>query len=147
MATRKPSMLINSRRADVYISDFETIGGPMKKIILAVVIFLTTVSLAGAADSPCISSGLQTSSGTIQNTTKGGTLCGVQALTNGTNTATCTVYDNDSAASGNVVGVGITIGAAYSGGSALPTVFYKGLFLSISGTGATCIVYYKNQGM
>ena len=99
---------------------------------------------AASNDLTCPSSGLKTSSGPI--TAGPGILCGVQALTDGTNNAVCTVYDYDTVipgASGTVVGKGVTAGAGLSGGSALPVPYRNGLYLSVSGTGANCIVFYR----
>ena len=117
----------------------------MKTVLCFALLFtiLCLPALALADDKSCLSSGVKSSSGAI--ITGSGTLCGVQALTDGTNNATCVVYDNKSAASGNVVGKGISLGAALSGGSALPTTFGTGLYLSVSGTNANCIVYFRSD--
>jgi hypothetical protein len=88
----------------------------------------------------CRSSGEQTSSGTLS--TGRALLSSVLVITNGTNDATVILYDN-TAASGDKVFEAVVAGA----NNAELFAFNKdvlcedGLYLSISGTGASCIVY------
>lgn len=88
------------------------------------------------------SSGEKTSSGAIK--ASEGFLGGAIVLTDGTNDATVILYDNDNAASGTKLFEVTVAGADNYGGLVLPVPirFDNGCYLSISGTGASCIVYY-----
>lgn len=89
----------------------------------------------------CISSGLLTTSGQVY--TGRGTLNAVTVLTDGTNAATVTLYDNTSAA-GTVIFKALIPGASGSASDAynLAIRCQNGIYASISGTGANAIVYY-----
>lgn len=69
-------------------------------------------------------------------------LAGVQVITDGTNNATVILYDN-TAASGTKVYEGGAVGADLSKLDAfdVPVKCENGLYLDITGTGASCIVY------
>lgn len=74
-----------------------------------------------------------------------GRLMGLTVLTDGTNAATVTIYDNASAASGLVLAKLIVPGATSSVAQRLPdfgVVANNGIYASISGTGAACIVLF-----
>lgn len=91
------------------------------------------------------SSGLQTTSKAI--VTRPCYITCVQLLADGTNAGTLTVYDNASAASGNVVSAVKT----KAGDQQIPepcvpdegVYCANGLYASVSGTGASYIVYYR----
>ncbi len=74
-----------------------------------------------------------------------GLLCSFSVFTDGTNQANATLYDNTSA-SGKVMWPAKVAGATLYGGRNWPTngfaEFENGLYLSISGTGASAIVEY-----
>jgi len=71
-----------------------------------------------------------------------GTLKAVQVITDGTNDATVILYDN-TAASGKKVFEGTCPGGEDSRlfDFSYPPNFKTGLYLDITGTGASCIVY------
>jgi hypothetical protein len=81
--------------------------------------------------------------------TKGsGILCSVTINTDGTNNATVKLYDVSAAAdvaNTNMLYEWVVSGANYSGGRdwVHPVYFAKGLYLDITGTGASCIVERK----
>jgi hypothetical protein len=119
----------------------------MKKILSCIVVLaiLCFASLAMAAgDTPCVSSGLQTSSGAIV-TGGGHFLCSVLIITDGTDAVTATLYDNASAASGKVIFKGTVPGASYFGvgDAGNPIAVGNGIYLSISGSTPNVIVYYR----
>lgn len=89
----------------------------------------------------CISSDLQTTDQQIY--TGRGTLNAVTILTDGTNAATLTIYDNTSAA-GTVLFKMIVPGASQSNHAEynLAIRCTTGLYADVSGTGASYIVYY-----
>jgi hypothetical protein len=67
----------------------------------------------------------------------------VHVITDGTNAATVTVYDNTSA-EGNKLAVFTVPGASHYGGSnwVCPVAAKIGLYAAVSGTGAKCFVEY-----
>lgn len=90
----------------------------------------------------CISSGLQSASTSIY--TGRGTLNAVTVISDGTNAATVTIYDNAIAASGNVLSV-VTISGGMDGQTVawnLAVRCLNGLYCSVAGTGCQAIVYY-----
>ena len=72
-------------------------------------------------------------------------LWAVLVITDGTNAATVTIYDN-TAASGDVLAKFVVAGATQYGGRnwVCPVGAKNGLYAAISGTGATCIVEYDD---
>jgi hypothetical protein len=91
----------------------------------------------------CVSSGLQTTSKAISGT--GGSLCGVLVTTDGTNNATVTIYNNATGATAPVLFTATVVGASYFGGGTwdIPIKYNRGLYVAVSGTGASYIIYYK----
>jgi len=89
----------------------------------------------------CLSSDLLSASAIVY--TGRGTLNALTVLTDGTNPATVTVYDN-TAASGVVLMKGFVQGTDRTNTIALNLAVRckNGLYVSISGTGAAAIVYY-----
>lgn len=69
-----------------------------------------------------------------------GRLCSILIITDGTNDATVTLYDNTSAA-GTKLWEGIVKGADNYGGRnwTYPVKFTNGVYADLSGTGASCI--------
>ena len=116
----------------------------MKRIVVAfIMVSLLLASVAFADDNACSSSGKKASDEIIA--TFPATLCGIRAYTNGTNNTTCTVYDGTSAA-GTIVGEWTTLGSNISGGDNGPVggvTALKGLYLDITTTAGSCIIYYK----
>lgn len=90
----------------------------------------------------CRSSGELTSSTALQ--AQGSLLDGVLVITDGTNAATVIIYDNASAASGKKLFEAVVAGANNTGYFDLPYAVKAedGLYVSISGTGASAIVYF-----
>lgn len=70
---------------------------------------------------------------------------GVKILTDGTNAATVTIYDNATAASGKVLYKGTVSGASLAGPLDDFTHMVQaenGLYVQLAGTGANAIVYF-----
>ncbi len=89
----------------------------------------------------CVSSGELTSSQLLFNGRH--TLNAVQVITDGTNPATVIIYDN-TAASGKKLFESVVAGANNSGFFSWDcgVQCQNGIYVSVSGTGASCIVYY-----
>ena len=71
---------------------------------------------------------------------------GVEVITDGTNNATCTVYDGPTSGGGNEIFHGVVKGSSNFGGHVPPeviTVQNNGLYVYLSGTGAEAIVHYR----
>jgi hypothetical protein len=70
-----------------------------------------------------------------------GALCAILVITDGTNAATAIIYDNV-AASGKKIGEWTVPGASQYGGRnwVIPVQFEIGLYLDLTGTGASAIV-------
>ncbi len=97
----------------------------------------------GASMNSSKSSGLLSADGVVMN--QPGKLTAVTISADGTNAATVLLYDNASAASGNllakvVVDAGLTYEALCFDA---PIDALNGIYLDITGTGAECIVYYQ----
>lgn len=88
-----------------------------------------------------ISSGEKTSSTTILTGT--GYVMSVLIITNGTNDAKVILYDN-TAASGKVIFEGTVTGSEHFGGKNwdFPVKIHTGIYVAITGTGASAIVEY-----
>jgi hypothetical protein len=112
----------------------------MKKFLVALVLILSASTVYAQAPY-CISSGLKTGDAIIY--TGPADLCGVEAITDGSNDATCIVYDALSATS-TVLFKGKVTSTANFGGVTFPSAVRgtTGLFLDITGTNAACILYY-----
>lgn len=92
---------------------------------------------------PSTSSGLKSASAVIM--AMPGTLMGLTVLTDGTNDATVTLYDNSSAASGLVLAKLKVKGEDLSKELVVAEcgiVCNNGIYAEVSGTGAECIVQY-----
>jgi hypothetical protein len=113
------------------------------KRILAVCAVICLLFCASSAVYACQSSGLLSADAAVS--TAGGQLCGVLIVTDGSNDATVIVYNNASAASGNVLFKGKVAGAANFGGATWETTirYNAGLYVDVTGTGAAYILYYK----
>jgi hypothetical protein len=74
-----------------------------------------------------------------------GKLTSLQVIADGTNAATVILYDNASAASGNVLAkIIVDAGATYESMTwDAPIDALNGIYLDISGTGAECVVGYQ----
>lgn len=92
---------------------------------------------------PATSSGIKSADGAILAMT--GRLMGVQIIADGTNAGTIILYDNASAASGNVLAKASVDAGLTDVSVNLPAagiVANNGIYLDIGGTGAECIVYF-----
>lgn len=71
---------------------------------------------------------------------------GVSINTDGTNAATVVIYDNATAASGKIIGTFACPGATLNRDVIFnePVRVYNGIYASISGTGASCNVYFSD---
>ncbi len=78
---------------------------------------------------------------------KNGDFDGVEVITDGTNNATITVYDGTDAG-GKELFYGVVKGSSNFGGftPVRPITCADGLYVVVSGTGASCIVYYLYGG-
>ena len=119
-----------------------------KLMILLISVFLLwgSVAFAGHAYDNfmyCLSSGEQDTDDTTIYT---GTcfLVGVIILTDGANDATVILYDNTSKA-GTKIWEAKVISSDNYGGGMFPYPIYcaTGIHLALSGTGATCIIFYR----
>ena len=115
----------------------------MKRFLLLVSFVLIMFSVAFGAVTK--STGTLTSSTSVA--TVAGQLTGVLVLTDGTNAATITLYDNKSTSSGTVLFTATVPGTAYFGGATweIPVRFTNGVYATISGTGASYIVYIQGE--
>lgn len=92
---------------------------------------------------PCTSSGLVSASAVIS--AYPGRLRGLSVGADGTNAATVILYDNASAASGTVLAKVVVDATTTHDEVHIPddgVVVNNGIYASISGTGAECVVYY-----
>lgn len=90
------------------------------------------------------SSGLKSSSAVIA--ARPARLLGLQVLADGTNAATVIIYDNASAASGTILAKVIVDATLTAQDARIPlcgVAANNGIYASISGTGAECIVHYS----
>ena len=112
-----------------------------KLILVALLIVFFTGGMAFAMS--LTSSGEVTSSSAVvaQKCLFGGILI----LTDGTNDATIIAYDNASAASGDKIWEAKITGVDNYGGGILPHPIRctNGIYVTVSGTGASCIVFYS----
>lgn len=74
-----------------------------------------------------------------------GYLTGCLIVTNGTNDADIIVYDNATTASGTILWQGKVAGASNFGGATweIPVRYNNGIYVNVTGTGATYIIYYR----
>ena len=89
------------------------------------------------------SSDEQTADGIIANRTA--ILCGVMIISDGTNDPTVILYDNTAASGAKLFERSVDVSVEGFGSYIeLPCVKAdNGIYLDITGTGASCIVYYK----
>ena len=115
-----------------------------RKILLAAILLLAMLCpVALQAQDTVVASTDLLSSSTLVFTGKC-YLRSVGVFTDGTNAATVTVYDNTSAAGKKVAGPYVICGACYFGGETMPpTPCANGIYVVISGTGATARVRYS----
>lgn len=74
---------------------------------------------------------------------KKGALCSVLVITDGTNAATVLIYDNTSAAGKKIAEFTVAGATGYGGRNWIfPVGYENGLYMDISGTGASAIVEY-----
>jgi len=89
----------------------------------------------------CISSGIKSSSAVIKAGV--GILVDVLVYTDGANNGTVTIYDNATAASGHVLAKEVVKGEFLQGGEVnILCNCDNGLYMELSGTGATAIIRY-----
>lgn len=116
----------------------------MKKFWFAIATIVVMLFVSGIAHADtCMSSGLKNSDTAIS--ARPGELCGILIVTDGTNDATAIVYDNASTASGTKLFQGKVVGTANFGGATweVPIIANSGIYVDITGTGATYIVYFR----
>ena len=119
----------------------------MKKFLFWVVMAILAVFIGaslGQAAEPCISSGLSTSDRLI--CTGNCLFHGVEIITDGTNNASVVVYDGTTA-TGTKLFQGTVIGASLFGGATFenPIETFTGIYVDVSGTGASYITYFKGS--
>ena len=111
----------------------------MKKWI---VLLLLLFCLPAFAFEGAVSSGEQTADAAIY--ADAAWLTGIWVITDGTNDAKVIVYDNASAASGTVIGEITITGSGNFGGRdfPFPVKMYNGIYVDVTGTGASYIIEY-----
>lgn len=115
-------------------------------IFLAVLLVALLASTSGRTDTAgCVSSGLKTDNAAILASGSGHQFCSILIVTDGTNAATVTAYDNATGAGGVALFKGVVPGASYFGGgdAGQPLNLGYGLYVTVTGTGASFIVYYR----
>ncbi len=117
----------------------------MKKMVIAIVLVILMMgSIAWSTDfNSSISSGIIASSSIVY--AKPCKLTDLAVYTDGTNQVTVILYDNATTASGTVIGKVVVPGASLNGGLVIPTPVraLDGIYISLSGTGGTAIVFYN----
>jgi hypothetical protein len=121
----------------------------MKKLFVGILVccmLLTSLSVF-AQDRVTYSSGVKTASAVISKYP-----CLVTDLavyTDGTNAVTITLYNSSTATTSGktVLAKSVVIGASYAGGNFIPTpiVASEGVYMTLSGTGGSTIVYTTPQ--
>jgi hypothetical protein len=111
----------------------------MKRIVLSLIVFFALFTIGYSAEVSM--SAAKTSDAAIR-TTGGGSYSGVIITTDGTNNCTVKVYDNASAASGNVLDDGTCAGASITckGLYPWPIPYYLGVYADMT-TEGTCTYY------
>jgi hypothetical protein len=114
-------------------------------VFLAVLAAMLLAAVPCFSGDGCISSGLLADNAVVLARASGQQLCSVLIITDGTNAATVTVYDNAVGGAGKVLFKGTVPGASNFGGgdAGLPVNLGYGIYMAISGTGANAIVYYR----
>jgi hypothetical protein len=113
-----------------------------KTLVLCLLLLLFSSSIQAAEFA--YSSGILNASGTVVGVPV--LLTDLAVYTNGSADATVILYDN-TAASGTVIGKCVVAGAAVNGGLfiPIPVKTYNGIYMSITGTGASAIVYWTPE--
>lgn len=114
------------------------VGLLLLALVLAALVFAPYLM----AQMVCYSAGLKTASESVL--TGKGSLCGIEIITDGTNDASATVYDETSA-SGTVLYRGTIRGSSQFGGVTFnpPVRYTTGIYVLFYGTGASYIVHYS----
>ena len=114
-----------------------------KKIVLIVLLSLILFTSISYAQKGMRTSGIKTEDMAIL--ARPGYFHGIEIITDGTNNASVIVYDNASAASGTVIFQGTILGANNFGGVIFidPVEMFKGIYIDMTGTGMSYIVYYR----
>jgi hypothetical protein len=100
------------------------------------------LGLAGTVHAQCISSGAKTSDGSI--ITGRTQLCGIEVYTDGSNDAAAILYDNTTASGTVLVYVKVPAANHYGGIVYMhPIRCSTGIYLDITGTNASAIIYHK----
>lgn len=110
-------------------------------LISILLLFYTNVKAADFA----YSSGVIASSGIVMGVPV--LLTDLAVYTNGSADATVILYDSNTTATGTVIGKVVVLGASINGGMfiPIPVKTSKGIYISISGTGASAIVYWTPE--
>lgn len=115
----------------------------MKRLLLAAMVVLVMATGLWAQSST--SSGLKSDDLAV---VKGaGLLYGILIITDGSNDGAVVVYDNDSQASGTVLFKGKVAGAGNFGGGTweVPVRFTNGVYVDMTGTGMSYVVYFRKE--
>jgi len=114
----------------------------MKKLAIILSILLITATAFGAGFQGAKTSGEKTADAAI--TTSPGYITAIYVISDGSNNPKIIVYDNATAASGTVL-IEMTVVASdnYGGRSwVFPAEFFNGIYVDVSGTGASYIIEY-----
>ena len=114
----------------------------MKKLAIVLTVLLIAATAFGAGFQGAKSSGEKTSDAAV--VASGGFLTSVYVITDGSNNAKVIIYDNASAASGTVLLEMTVIASDQYGGRSwvFPAEFYNGIYVDVTGTGASYIIEY-----
>lgn len=120
----------------------------MKRIALlaSLVAIVSLTVIPALAEGPgCVSSGVISSSQVVWASGAGHQFVSALILTDGSNAATVTAYDNATGAGGKVIFKGTVSGPSNFGGgdAGAPVNLSHGIYVEISGTGASAVVYYR----
>jgi hypothetical protein len=118
----------------------------MKKLFLAITLAIFIFCGSAYAGEDCVSSGIKTGNAVI---VPGPVIfCGVLVTTDGTNTATVAIYDSATAATTSgteIVPPIIVPGSSYWFGGFTYSPARNGIYATISGTGASYVIYYRSK--
>lgn len=116
----------------------------MKKLLLVSMLMLIPAVCWAPPMEVCKSSGILDSDQSIRTTA--GYLCGVTIDTNGSDNVTVALYPSSAKTAGSELFSMTVTGGDNRGGAVFPKpIAYSGLYMDITGTGGSAIIYYMAQ--